>query len=76
MTDRTSTPPDSDATPTPTILVVDEPANRELVSMFLEDEGYIMRQARDGLEALGDMGGLTTNCTTGWVARAEAQPAP
>jgi two-component system, OmpR family, response regulator MprA len=37
----------------PTLLVVeDEPVIRELMSILLEDEGYAVRQAVDGLEAL------------------------
>src|SRR5918994_1033375 len=37
----------------PTVLVVeDEPVIRELMSMLLEDEGYGVRQAVDGLQAL------------------------
>jgi CheY-like chemotaxis protein len=37
----------------PTVLVVDdERAIRELVAALLEDEGYRVRRARDGLEAL------------------------
>jgi two-component system response regulator MprA len=37
----------------PTVLVVeDEPVIRELMAILLEDEGYAVRQAVDGLEAL------------------------
>ena len=37
----------------PTVLVVvDEPAIREIVAALLEDEGYKVRRAKDGLEAL------------------------
>ena len=37
----------------PTILVVDdEPAIRDLVSVLLEDEGYTVRTASDGLAAV------------------------
>jgi CheY-like chemotaxis protein len=37
----------------PTVLVVDdEPAIREIVATLLEDEGYKVRRAKDGLEAL------------------------
>ena len=37
----------------PTVLVVeDEPVIRELVAILLEDEGYTVRQAVDGLQAL------------------------
>ena len=40
----------------PTVLVVDdEPAIREVVACMLEDEGYSVRQATDGLEALREM---------------------
>ncbi len=40
----------------PTVLVVDdEPAIREVVACMLEDEGYSVRQATDGLEALQEM---------------------
>ena len=40
----------------PTVLVVDdEPAIREVVACLLEDEGYAVRQATDGLEALQEM---------------------
>ncbi len=36
-----------------TVLVVDdEPAIREIVATLLEDEGYRVRHARDGVEAL------------------------
>ena len=50
------TPADSHATAHPAlpcILVVeDEPVIRELMAILLEEEGYAVRQARDGLEAL------------------------
>jgi len=37
----------------PTVLVVeDEPVIRELMAILLEEEGYTVRQAVDGLEAL------------------------
>jgi CheY-like chemotaxis protein len=37
----------------PTVLVVeDEPVIRELMAILLEEEGYVVRQAVDGLEAL------------------------
>ena len=37
----------------PTVLVVeDEPVIRELMAILLEDEGYAVRQAVDGLQAL------------------------
>jgi CheY-like chemotaxis protein len=40
----------------PTVLVVDdEPAIREVVACVLQDEGYAVRQATDGLEALQEM---------------------
>ncbi|MBW3632559.1 MAG: response regulator [Chloroflexi bacterium] len=36
-----------------TVLVVDdEPAIREIVATLLEDEGYLVRHAKDGVEAL------------------------
>lgn len=39
--------------PTATVLVVDdEPAIREVVATLLEDEGYLVLHAKDGLEAL------------------------
>ena len=41
---------------TPTVLVVeDEPAIREVVADLLEDEGYAVRQAADGLEAIDEL---------------------
>jgi CheY-like chemotaxis protein len=44
---------DSQEKPTATVLVVDdEPAIREIVATLLEDEGYEVRHARDGVEAL------------------------
>jgi two-component system OmpR family response regulator len=44
---------DSEEKPTATVLVVDdEPAIREIVATLLEDEGYEVRHARDGVEAL------------------------
>ena len=37
----------------PTVLVVeDEPVIRELMAILLEEEGYAVRQAEDGVEAL------------------------
>src|SRR5215204_4495460 len=52
MTDSAPTPRDSRDT-APTVLIVeDEPVIRELMSMLLEDEGYVVHQAVDGLEAL------------------------
>ena len=46
--------PHTTAHPTmPTVLVVeDEPVIRELMAILLEDEGYTVRLASDGLEAL------------------------
>ena len=39
--------------PVVTVLVVDdEPAIREVIATLLEDEGYLVRHAKDGLEAL------------------------
>jgi CheY-like chemotaxis protein len=36
-----------------TVLVVDdEPAIRDIVAALLEDEGYVVRRANDGMEAL------------------------
>ena len=46
---------DSSTTPetTPTVLIVeDEPAIREVVADLLQDEGYAVRQAADGLQAI------------------------
>ena len=41
---------------TPTVLVVeDEPAIREVVADLLKDEGYTVRQASDGLQAIDEM---------------------
>jgi len=52
MTDSAPTPRDSRDT-APTVLIVeDEPVIRELMAMLLEDEGYAVHQAVDGLEAL------------------------
>ncbi len=52
MTDSAPTPRDGHDT-LPTVLVVeDEPVIRELMAMLLEDEGYAVHQAVDGLEAL------------------------
>ena len=52
MTDSAPIPRDDRGTP-PTVLVVeDEPVIRELMAMLLEDEGYAVHQAMDGLEAL------------------------
>jgi CheY-like chemotaxis protein len=44
---------DLETHPTATVLVVDdEPAIREVIAALLEDEGYLVRHAKDGLEAL------------------------
>ena len=44
--------------PTATVLVVDdEPAIREVIATLLEDEGYLVRHAKDGLEALDAING-------------------
>jgi CheY-like chemotaxis protein len=49
---RTSEPQDAP----PTVLVVDdEAAIREVVAALLEDEGYAVRQAADGHEALAEV---------------------
>jgi len=51
-----TTPAESHTTPhpvMPTVLVVeDEPVIRELMAILLEEEGYTVRQAEDGLAAL------------------------
>ena len=40
----------------PTVLVVeDEPAIREVVVDLLQDEGYAVRQASDGLQAMDEL---------------------
>ena len=55
MTDPTAFSADG-RDPHPTVLVVDdEPVIRELVCMVLEDEGYTVRQAADGLQALQEV---------------------
>jgi two-component system, OmpR family, response regulator MprA len=49
---------DSSSTPesTPTVLIVeDEPAVREVVVDRLQDEGYAVRQASDGLQAIDEL---------------------
>jgi CheY-like chemotaxis protein len=49
---------DSSTTPesTPTVLVVeDEPAVRVVVADLLQDEGYAVRQASDGLQAIDQL---------------------
>jgi two-component system response regulator MprA len=44
--------------PAATVLVVDdEPAIREVITTLLEDEGYSVRHAKDGLEALDAING-------------------
>jgi CheY-like chemotaxis protein len=44
---------DLEIKPAVTVLVVDdEPAIREIVAALLEEEGYLVRHAKDGLEAL------------------------
>ena len=49
---------DLEAHPTATVLVVDdEPAIREVIATLLEDEGYLVRHAKDGLEALDAING-------------------
>jgi CheY-like chemotaxis protein len=49
----TARPAGSDPVSPPTILVVDdEAAVRDVVAAILEDEGYVVFRARDGLEAL------------------------
>jgi CheY-like chemotaxis protein len=43
---------------TPQVLVVDdEPAIREIVATLLEEEGYRVRRAKDGVEALSTLAG-------------------
>jgi two-component system, OmpR family, response regulator MprA len=43
---------------TPQVLVVDdEPAIRETVATLLEEEGYRVRRAKDGVEALSTLAG-------------------
>ena len=49
---------DLETHPTVTVLVVDdEPAIREVIATLLEDEGYLVRHAKDGLEALDAING-------------------
>ena len=44
--------------PMATVLVVDdEPAIREVIATLLEDEGYLVRHAKDGLDALDAING-------------------
>ena len=54
----TPTEPSPDGHPLmPTVLVVeDEPAIRDLMAILLEEEGYAVHQAADGLEALEAIG--------------------
>jgi CheY-like chemotaxis protein len=39
------------------LVVDDEPAIREVIATLLEDEGYLVRHAKDGLEALDTITG-------------------
>ena len=39
------------------LVVDDEPAIREVIATLLEDEGYLVRHAKDGLEALDAING-------------------
>jgi two-component system, OmpR family, response regulator MprA len=49
---------DPETHPTATVLVVDdEPAIREVIATLLEDEGYRVRHAKDGFEALDAING-------------------
>jgi len=49
---------DLETHPTATVLVVDdEPAIREVIATLLEDEGYLVRHAKDGMEALDAING-------------------
>ena len=49
---------DLETHPIATVLVVDdEPAIREVIATLLEDEGYLVRHAKDGLEALDAIDG-------------------
>jgi CheY-like chemotaxis protein len=43
---------DLETKPATVLVVDDEPAIREIVAMLLEDEGYLVRHAKDGVEAL------------------------
>jgi CheY-like chemotaxis protein len=52
MTDSAPTPRESHDTPPIVLVVEDEPVIRELMSMLLEDEGYVVHQAVDGQQAL------------------------
>ena len=49
---------DLETHPTAMVLVVDdEPAIREVIATLSEDEGYLVRHAKDGLEALDAISG-------------------
>jgi CheY-like chemotaxis protein len=52
MDDPTARFPDPDEAIPTILLVEDEPVIRELMAILLEDEGFTVRQAVDGLEAL------------------------
>ena len=39
------------------LVVDDEPAIREVIATLFEDEGYLVRHAKDGLEALDAIDG-------------------
>jgi CheY-like chemotaxis protein len=55
-----SMPRDDLETKPATVLVVDdESAIREIVATLLEDEGYLVRHAQDGVEALATIGDHT-----------------
>ena len=45
----------ADPLPSTVLVVEDEPVIRELMAILLEEEGYTVRQACDGLEALETM---------------------
>ena len=55
MTDPAPTPLDGHDPHITVLIVDDEPAIRELVSVLLEDEGYTVRHACDGVEALREV---------------------
>jgi CheY-like chemotaxis protein len=67
--------------PTATVLVVDdEPAIREVIATLLEDEGYMVRHAKDGLEALDTINDdeidlIVSDVVMPRLARAQAAPA-
>ena len=52
MTNPALSWPDGDDAHLTVLVVEDEPVIRELMAMLLEDEGYAVRQAADGLAAL------------------------